>query len=59
MAECNDYWCEHYGSNSIACAKCTEKNSEKNKPDLLVLLNSRKIELMESNKETNIQGQSR
>ena len=48
MDKCSDYWCENYGTNNAICVECKNKDNDKDKPDLRVILRRRKIEQMDA-----------
>lgn len=57
---CSDYWCEYYGKGSAKCDRCEKKETEKDKPDLAVILKRRAVEQMELSKDSNkSKGQTR
>jgi len=52
MSKCNDHWCDYFGKGSDKCDRCEKKESEKDKPDLQVLLKRRQVERMKHAKDT-------
>ena len=59
MAKCDDCWCEHYDKNKGNCDNCIKKETEKDKPDLSVILKKRAVRQMEIEKKDKTKGQIR
>ena len=59
MVECNDYWCEHFNKNSIACNQCTKGYNEKDDTGIKTIIKIREFEQIKQKKKYNVQEQSR
>lgn len=51
---CNDCWCEHYEKSKGNCEKCLKNETERDKPDLRVILKKRAVKQMELDKKKTI-----
>lgn len=58
MAKCDDCWCEHYNKSNGNCDTCMKSETEKDKPELNVILERRTEKQMELDKKKTI-GQCR
>ena len=59
MTNCNDCWCEHYDKNMGNCDHCIKNESEREKPELNVILKRRAIEQMKLSETKNEKDKSR
>jgi len=59
MGKCDDCWCEHYDKTQGICDNCIKKESEKERPDLRVILKKRAVEQMGLDNTGCKKGQSR
>jgi len=59
MANCGDFWCEHYDKNRGNCDQCIKKEGEKEKTDFGVILKREAVKQMGLVKKNKMIGQTR